>query len=148
MKKLKDNGYNFHLDLVGNGNLRDKILENIKFLKLENEVTMHNHISQPYEIMKNANIFVLPSLSEGISRASLESLFIGLPCVLRDIDSNSNLIKSNVNGFLFKRDNELYSTLIKAIQFIHINQNKISLPDNYRQNTCANKYLNLVHSNY
>ena len=82
--------------------------------------------------MKNANIFVLPSLSEGISRASLESLFIGLPCVLRDIDSNSDLIKSNINGFLFKRDNELYSTLIKAIKFIHINQNKISLPDNYR----------------
>ena len=145
LKKLKDNGFDVHLDIVGDGNLRNQIKSNIKLFKLENNVTMHNHISRPYEIMKNANIFVLPSLSEGISRASLESLYIGLPCVLRDIDSNSDLIKSNVNGFLFKQDNELYSTLTKAIEFIQVHQNKISLPANYRQDTCADKYLNLVH---
>jgi len=145
LKKLKDNGYDVHLDLVGNGNLREKVKKNVKLFKLEYNVTIHNHVSQPYEIMRNANIFVLPSLSEGISRASLESLFIGLPCVLRDVDSNSDLIKNCVNGFLFKSDNELYSTIIETIKFIHVNQNNIILPDNYRQNNCAIKYLNLLH---
>jgi glycosyltransferase involved in cell wall biosynthesis len=145
LKKLKDNGYDIHLDIVGNGSLRDKVIKNIKLFKLEYNVTIHNHVSQPYEIMKNANIFILPSLSEGISRASLESLFIGLPCVLRDVDSNSDLIKNCVNGFLFKRDNELYSTIIDTIKFIQVNQNNIILPDDYRQNNCANKYLNLLH---
>ena len=41
---------------------------------------------------------VLPSFSEGTSRAALESLFLGVPIILRDVDSNKDLIDNNLKN--------------------------------------------------
>ena len=57
---------------------------------------------------------VLPSLTEGVSRASLEALYLGVPCVMRNVDGNSELIKEGENGVLFDSDEQLSSAMIKC----------------------------------
>ena len=52
---------------------------------------------------------VLPSFSEGVSRSALEALFLGVPCVLRDVDGASELIHDGINGYLFNENSELHS---------------------------------------
>lgn len=147
IKELHDNGNNVALDLVGSGPLLEKINTEVYRLKLQDVVTMHGQLSNPYSIMSKADIFVLPSLSEGTSRASLEALYIGLPCVLREIDGNSELIQSDFNGVLFEKDSELSSAMLKAIEVNSLQRGyKNLLPEFFRQEGSSNKYLKLVES--
>jgi glycosyltransferase involved in cell wall biosynthesis len=49
-----------------------------------------------------ADVFVLPSFSEGHPVALLEAMASGLPIVASDIPANTVCIENGVNGFLFE----------------------------------------------
>ena len=70
----------------------------------------------PYSLLGRADAFVLPSLSEGISRAALEALHLGVPCILRNVDGNQELITPRVNGELFNNNPQVLPILTKMIE--------------------------------
>ena len=74
------------LDIVGEGELRENIEALIQKYKLHN-VHLHGQKTgrELIEFYKSADIFVLPSLKEGISNAMLEALAAGLPVVASDL---------------------------------------------------------------
>lgn len=55
---------------------------------------------------RNADVFVLPSLSEGMSNALLEAMAYGLPCVVSDIAPNRFVVCDEEDGLLFQVANE------------------------------------------
>lgn len=56
------------------------------------------------EIMRAMDIFVLPSLAEGISNTILEAMATGLPIVATSVGGNVELIESGVSGTLVASD--------------------------------------------
>ena len=52
------------------------------------------------ELMRAMDIFVLPSLSEGISNTILEAMATGLPVVATRVGGNPELVQENVTGLL------------------------------------------------
>jgi glycosyltransferase involved in cell wall biosynthesis len=76
---------NVFLDIVGEGELREDIEALIQKYKLQN-VKLHGKKTgkELIELYKSADIFVLPSLKEGVSLAMLEALAAGLPVVASD----------------------------------------------------------------
>jgi len=52
------------------------------------------------EIMRKFDIFVLPSLNEGISNTILEAMATGLPVVANNVGGNKEIVIDNVTGFL------------------------------------------------
>jgi len=52
------------------------------------------------EVLKNANIFILPSYSEGFSRAVLEALAMGKPVISTPVGANKEILLNGENGFL------------------------------------------------
>jgi len=74
------------LDIVGEGELRKTIETLIQKYNLQN-VHLHGQKTgrELLEFYKSADIFVLPSLKEGISNAMLEALAAGLPIVATDL---------------------------------------------------------------
>ena len=87
--------------LIGDGNLKEE-LENqaknqnaqVKFLGKKN----HEEIAG---LLKQADVFVLPSLNEGMSNSILEAMACGLPIITTDTGGSVELIKDN--GFIVEK---------------------------------------------
>ncbi len=90
------------LELVGDGAERG-MLENLcRELGIEEKVHFVGHAAEPWLYLNKFDIFVLPSLSEGISLSILEALAAGKICLVSDVGGNPEIIEDGVNGFLFK----------------------------------------------
>src|SRR6266566_160065 len=74
------------LDIVGEGELRKNIEALIQKYELRN-VKLHGKKTgkELIELYKSADVFVLPSLKEGVSLSMLEALAAGLPVVASDL---------------------------------------------------------------
>jgi glycosyltransferase involved in cell wall biosynthesis len=144
MKKLHCINKNVKLDMIGSGPLMNDTNREVERLGLQGIVKLHGHLSNPYFLISKADVFVLPSLAEGTSRASLEALYLGVPCVLRQVDGNSELIQSGFNGVLFNEDDELVDAMLDAFRISKLQSNNNLLPDFFRQKESSDRYLNLV----
>lgn len=88
------------LSLVGTGPLRSQ-LENMAYqLEIEQEVEFVGPVDDVTPYLAKADIFVLPSRSEGMSNALLEAMACALPCIATRISGNVDLIKESQNGIL------------------------------------------------
>lgn len=142
---LLESGYDVHLDMIGTGPLYDSVANFINIKNLSNSITLHGFQSNPFPIISRADVFVLPSLSEGVSRASLESLYLGIPNVLRDVDANSELITCGQNGYLFNSDDQLSDVMLSAM-FLSRSKHYRSclLPLSFRQSISSSNLYTLL----
>jgi len=90
--------------IVGDGNEK-KILEDLTIdLGLSDKVEFagaiaHENVLAYYQ---RANVFVLPSLNEGMSNVMLEALACSLPVVATNTGGTKELLTDNVNGLIVK----------------------------------------------
>jgi glycosyltransferase involved in cell wall biosynthesis len=91
----------WHLTILGEGPLRGK-LENLRdSLGLRGVVHFPGRVSDPYYVLKNAELFVLSSISEGFPNALCEAMAAGLPVISTKCPSGpEEIIQDQVNGFL------------------------------------------------
>jgi len=146
LEKLIFQGYDVTADFVGEGPLKDVIESELGARGMRNVICMHGQLKELHHIVASADVFVLPSTSEGVSRACLEALYLGVPTVLRDVDGNSELIESGVNGFLFNDDADLLAAMLSAAE---LSRNQLDakvslLPPSFSQTFAAEAYLELV----
>ncbi len=65
------------------------------------EIKFLGERSDPELYYRSANVFVLPSESEGMSNSLLEAMSFGVPCIVSDIVENRALIQPEENGLVF-----------------------------------------------
>ncbi len=53
------------------------------------------------DILRSSDVFVLPSYSEGLSNALMESMCSGCACIASEVGGNRFLIENGISGFLF-----------------------------------------------
>ena len=78
--------------ICGMGELEGCLKKIIKELGLENQVELLGYRTDISELMQAADVFVFPSLQEGLPVALMEAMASGLPCILSRIRGNSDLI--------------------------------------------------------
>lgn len=79
-KEVHKSNENSVLLLIGNGELKDKVKNKIKQENLEQSVIILSAIENIYEYYQAMDIFVLPSLYEGLGVVLIEAQIAGLPC--------------------------------------------------------------------
>ena len=138
------------LHIVGDGPLLKRLKKQVKLKDLRNKVFFHGFQKNPYKIMKNCDLLVIPSFSEGTSRAMLESLYLGVPCIAKNVDSNSDLISNNMNnGSLFNTDKELSNLMKNQALKSRRRKKRINLlPLKYRKNFVKKEYLEFINNNF
>ncbi|HNF92651.1 MAG TPA: glycosyltransferase, partial [Accumulibacter sp.] len=89
------------LVIVGEGPLRDTLCSLADTLGVSARTWFPGNISNVAEILHTFDLFVLPSLAEGISNTLLEAMASGLPLIATATGGNLELIAEGVNGRLF-----------------------------------------------
>jgi glycosyltransferase involved in cell wall biosynthesis len=109
-----------------------------------NNYNFHGFVQNPFNFLIENDYLIQPSFSEGQSRSVIESLFLGLPVIIRKKISE-NLVVDGVNGHIFNNKTELTQILLKIIKNKIIIKNKNNLlPDDFRSNNVINKYTELL----
>jgi colanic acid/amylovoran biosynthesis glycosyltransferase len=108
------------LHIIGGGYMEQALRFTMQDLGLEGLVHLHGHL-QPAQVLaklQQSDIFVLSSLSEGLSNAVLEAMSCGLPVVTTDCGGMAEAVTDGVAGFLVPlRDPQAMGTaLIKLAQ--------------------------------
>jgi len=102
LARLKQDGVQFRLLVAGDGPLRAALeaqtadlglAECTEFLGLQSRDELP-------DIYRQADVFCLPSLSEGMANVVLEALATGLPIVASDVPGMAELVEEGANGFV------------------------------------------------
>ena len=93
------------LVLIGTGSLYSAAQAMLKENEIESMVWMPGARDDIPAILKKLDIFVLPSLAEGISNTILESMASGLPVIATDVGGNSELVANGETGYLVPPSN-------------------------------------------
>lgn len=84
LKIDRDKNLNFHLHILGDGSHRQEYEQLTSQLGLDKSVTFHGFVKQGHEVfqhLRQADLFLMPSLMEGLPRAMIEAMACGLPCI-------------------------------------------------------------------
>lgn len=90
------------LMLIGDGPERDALKNRAK--SAGSTIIFHGEAPNPTLLLRDCDLFVLPSREEGMSIALLEAMALGMPIVASDIPGNRRLIASEVHGRLAPPD--------------------------------------------
>ena len=93
------NNKNFKLFMIGDGELREKIIEKVTQFQLNKVVKI---LEPSYEIEIYLNVidcYVLPSFWEGLPYGVLEAMACGVPVIASNIPNIGEIIESGENGF-------------------------------------------------
>ena len=78
-----------HYLLCGVGNEENKLRKKVVEYGLQNNVHFLGYRSDVPQLLKSADVFLLPSYREGLSRSLMEAMSAGLPCVVSKIRETS-----------------------------------------------------------
>jgi glycosyltransferase involved in cell wall biosynthesis len=98
--KLKGR-FDVALRFIGDGPMRTQLTEHAESLGVEAEFTpVVEHRRLP-AVVARADVFVLPSFTEGHPKVLLEAMSCGVPCVASDVAGNRAIVVDGVTGLLF-----------------------------------------------
>ena len=86
------------LVMVGDGTLRDPCLAMLADAGLSGQAWLPGSADNIPELMRAFDVFVLPSLAEGISNTILEAMASGLPVIATDVGGNAELVEAGRTG--------------------------------------------------
>jgi len=103
-----------HLLMVGDGELKAEAVQLSKELGLDKDITFVTFRQDVPDVLAAADIFVLPSLWEGLPIGLLEAMAMGKAIIASDVDGTGEVLKNGVNGILIRTGN-LVGELTEAL---------------------------------
>ncbi|HKO31868.1 MAG TPA: glycosyltransferase [Nitrospiraceae bacterium] len=98
--KLKQDFPALHLVIVGSGGRHDALLQQAELAGLRDAVHLLGHRDDIEACLAGMDLFVLPSLNEGMSRALIEAMIAGLPVIASRVGGIPAVISHERTGLL------------------------------------------------
>ncbi|MEK6727624.1 MAG: glycosyltransferase family 4 protein [Candidatus Omnitrophota bacterium] len=101
-KKVLEKTPDAQLLIAGEGKMKDELVSLIQRFGINKSVYFIPEVEDTRDVLSAIDVFVMPSLKEGLGLALMEAMACGLPVVGSDIGGIRSLIKNRVNGLLVK----------------------------------------------
>jgi len=104
--------------IIGKDEMDGELQRRAEQLNIQDKVFFLGERDDVPQLLKIADICVLPSLSEGMSNAILEYMIAGKAIIATNVGGNPELVEDGVNGLLVEKENadELKAALLSLIK--------------------------------
>lgn len=96
VKKLNDLGIDASVTFIGDGDLRPELEKMAEVLGVGTKVVFTGLLGSAMEVREkllDADIFILPTKAEGLPRAVIEAMAVGLPCLSTPVNGIPELLE-------------------------------------------------------
>ncbi len=125
--------------VIGQGEDKDKLQEQINSLNLQNSLYLAGFVPDAKRYLKAFNIFVLPSLKEGLPYTIMEAMAAGLPVVATNVGGIPDLLEHKKTGLLIAPKD--VRALAEAIQALIQNKKMREELGSEAQKTVETKFI-------
>ena len=144
-KKLKSDGLNIELLLVGNGDKYNELSKYILENKLTNDVVLLGFKDNPYKYVKTSDLFVCSSISEGFSLVIGESMAVGIPVISVDCPGPNEILDFGKYGYLVNNNEyDLYNGIKEVIDNKSLYENYKKMAIERGKMFSINKFINKI----
>lgn len=110
VKRLKDNGCDFSLWLVGDGPQLAELKMTATELKINDRVVFCGRQNNPHSYTAKADVFICSSFSEGYSTACTEAIMLNVPVISTDVSGANEIIEEAECGMVVEStENGIYN---------------------------------------
>lgn len=117
MRIVLDSGREALLSIAGDGPERQALSGMIKDLNLDRHIFLLGHRNEIKKLISESEVFVFPSINEGLGIALIEAMSQGKICIAFDVGPISEIIENDIDGFLVspKDINALASKIVYVL---------------------------------
>ncbi|HOX25992.1 MAG TPA: glycosyltransferase family 4 protein [Candidatus Krumholzibacteria bacterium] len=90
----------WHLDVIGDGKLRDALEAQARELGVGDRVTFHGFRRDVYAVLAHSDLLVMSSHHEGLPYTLLEAMSLGLPTLASDVGGLAEVLRHEETGLL------------------------------------------------
>lgn len=105
-KRFRNEGYPVHTYILGEGSKRDELEKLLSEEGVKDSFTFLGYQTNPYKYVRNCEIFVCSSHSEGFSTATTEALIVGTPVVTTLVSGMKEMLGENNEWGIVTENNE------------------------------------------
>lgn len=148
--KISPEFQEYKLVFYGEGNMRDEIASLAAEYGLSNRVELPGSVKNIFELIINANLYVMTSDYEGMPNALLEAMCIGLPVISTKVSGATDVIKSGKNGLLVECGDvwglvKAMDKMLSDSTFRRIcGENAAMLADKLQMDSITNQWLDFI----
>ena len=99
---LKDSNINY--TIYGKGDRIDYLKKLVNEYGLDEQVVFAGYCNEPQTVLRETDVFVFPSIREGLGMAALEALACGVPVIGLDNRGTREYLRDGENGLVCKRN--------------------------------------------
>lgn len=151
LKSLNDQNIPFFLDVVGDGSLLNDCKKYVQENNLKDIVKFHGFSKDPFELISESLVLILPSFYEGFPNVIIEAMAYRKIVLSSNCDTGpSEIITHEVNGLLFANNSQeelekylirIYSGFYDLSKLINAAFDRAKYFSRDRMNTSYNKLI-------
>jgi len=149
---LKEQGYNFTIDLIGAGVEERNLRHLIDELNVVDTVFLHGFLPNPYPVMKQSDAFVMSSISEALPTVLCEAMILGLPTLVTNCSGCRGLVNSGEYGLMAEQDdndlaNKMKTYIDQPDKLEYYRRKSLERSKLFDDNKILNKYYKIFEGN-
>lgn len=124
----KANNRKLHLLICGKGPELPALKALARELGVDNQIHFLGFRSDIKELLHISDLFLFPSIQEGLPRSLMEAMASGLPCIVSNVRGNVDLIEQGIGGMLIQPfDATGFAVAINELTVNEITRGKMGL---------------------
>lgn len=143
----------FNLNIIGNYsdmNYYTTIINKVRDLDLSENVSIHNYISNPQNIILAHDYLIMASRNEAFGRVTLEAIKLGVPVIGYNSGGTKEILEDGKSGYLYNSSEELTNLLneLEIDRSKHSNLKKNTLliaNERFNYHKLANHFQEIFH---